>query len=65
MIQELLGYLDARIKAITELEIQALTDDNKKESAKLNAIKIELLDTKIFVCDQAMKDLKQTLNAIS
>lgn len=65
MTKETLAYIDSRIKAITDLEIQALSDDNKKESTKLNAIKIELIDMKIFVCDQAMKEIKSQLNTIS
>lgn len=65
MTKETLSYIDSRIKAITDLEIQALADDNKKESSKLNAIKIELIDMKIFVCDQAMKEIKSQLNVLS
>jgi hypothetical protein len=65
MTKETLSYIDSRIKAITELEIQAFSDDNKNESYKLNAIKIELIDMKIFVCDQAMKEIKSQLNVLS
>lgn len=65
MTKETLAYIDSRIKAITDLEIKALADDNKKESSRLNAIKIELIDMKIFVCDHAMKEIKSQLNVLS
>jgi len=61
MTNEILSQINSRIKAITELEIKALENNHKTESSKLNAIKIELLDLNIFVCDLAQENIRKQL----
>lgn len=58
-------YFKKRIKELEDLEIEAINSGNVVEATKLSFAKCELIDAKIFICDQSMKEIREELNAIS
>jgi len=63
MTQEIITQIDNRIKAITDLEIRCISDDDKMNQVILNKTKIELLDLKIWICDLAQSKIKEKLKS--
>lgn len=61
MTQQIISQIDLRIKYITNQEIESLTNNNKISSSRLNAIKMELLELKIFIIDLWSADIKEQL----
>jgi len=61
MTQEIISQIDSRIKAITDLEIRCIADDDKRNQLILNRTKIELLDLKIWICNLAQEKIREKL----
>jgi len=63
MEQQIISQIDNRIKAITDLEIEAINNSNKHKRISLNQTKIELLELKIFISNLALENIRKQLNA--